>query len=1167
MERSLDPKFLAIALGEHESLPTSAELAKLLAEAELAILLHSPVFSEQMDAVGWYLHAIASSKFALKAFGIERQRTAFQVAGHIFDLKLHMPEISEFEKLKYCFASQIAYARSTLDPNAIAIYKREFPNGPGELQFILDFQQVALSCGIAFLGYDVKYIFQTTKKFKAEIDALVSLWQVDSITSTVFGAISNLVLGIRDLMSFLVYGRKELLQRSREYLQIAVTNDASLEDDISRWVAAHLLNYSEKLERSSIWTVLPPDIPDEVRKAFVNGNPPILTLWPPQIEFLGNGQEENSPLSENVKRLILSTPTSGGKTLIAQLLVVAHLATKASSVCYVAPTRSLCREVRDSLQARLRFLGSQVIDGLPEGGCYDQIFDEMQPQVEVMTPERLSYLIRTNKEKLLDQYGMFIFDEVHLVGDQGRGWTLEEDLSFLHYATEYSHHRIILMSAVLGNRNHFVQWITGDNGKQIPFAFHRDWKGPRRIHAIWTTEPQWEYANVEDVPSGRRYLYRETTPLFGRLDARITHTGEINTLYTSEAIGQLVRKGETKREFHEKDGNWQKDRDLSTPFYKMLVPIIEYLGEAGSVLVIEASKIKTIRLAKELADRQQEVKYPEIIRLRDLIIARLGPNHPLAKVVVKGVAYHHGSLPNEIRSAIESVVASGQMKFLVATTTLTEGVNLPVTSVIIASQGNYNDEGLNEFITGSKLINAIGRAGRATKETEGIVVLARQNQPTEEDFDRLSPDESNLHVTSMLATNSALDELALFEEIKNSSQDAVFQIGGQIADFLKFVWFIASELEKMGREINIEHIEEALQHTLGWGQLSQLDQSRWLSATNVLIGKYNQTPQNTRLRWSSSGTSLASASQLEDIVKGILGDLNRREPPQDILGAVEFLVSNGRLEKILGLPESPKRRIFTSRGSGRKEIPIHISDLLKKWIQGASLLDLCDIFADVADIGFRFEQLGDFIYEYFEVYLPWIIGTVINWTNTQLIENGRSDVFPTTIPANIRYGVGNDTALNLMIRGIQSRSLAKRISEVWSLGVQGLDVMSWIGSLTLSQWTDFFKPSPSEVRNLLEVVRPQNGGVAVKLFKYGETVLSVKSEFNEYPRTSVNIALIEMSDLSSLGIWDGDSLIGKIYSQDQSDIEYLLKLGFLDVIEFSSSSGIGKLSLKFFEIE
>ena len=113
--------------------------------------------------------------------------------------------------------------------------------------------------------------------------------------------------------------------------------------------------------------------------------------------------------------------------------------------------------------------------------------------------------------------------------------------------------------------------------------------------------------------------------------------------------------------------------------------------------------------------------------LTDLVQTRLGRDHPLVTCLRRGVAYHHGSLPDDVLAAIEDAVRDEDIKYVVATTTLTEGVNLPVRTVLISAQGTWGTGGqFEEFITGARLLMALGRAGRAAKETEGWVVLARQ---------------------------------------------------------------------------------------------------------------------------------------------------------------------------------------------------------------------------------------------------------------------------------------------------------------------------------------------------------------------------------------------------------------------------------------------------------
>ncbi len=347
MERALNPDLLRLALGQHDSLPAADEISDLIAQAELALLLGSPRIDTRLIGPAWYLHAIASSKYALHAYGLTRQRAAFRVAGHIFDLAIKTPEISQVERLKYCFGSQIAYLRSELSPNALAVYSQEIAANLPDVSLLSDFAVVSLCCGVAFLGFDVGYIYRVTRSIRNEVGQFVKSWDVPNIFSTPYGAAAGVASATRDLMTFLAYGRREALERARQTLQTAIFSEPSADDQVSRWIAAHLLNLSAELDNSSIWSVLPPDSSLNIKRAFAMGRPRVLTLWPPQIELLkSTGPDDPSPLSADVRRLFLSTPTSSGKTLLAQLLIASHLSTRQTSVYYIAPTRSLCREVR-----------------------------------------------------------------------------------------------------------------------------------------------------------------------------------------------------------------------------------------------------------------------------------------------------------------------------------------------------------------------------------------------------------------------------------------------------------------------------------------------------------------------------------------------------------------------------------------------------------------------------------------------------------------------------------------------------------------------------------------------------------------------------------------------------------------------------------------------------
>jgi hypothetical protein len=1158
MERDLDPELLRMALGVHANLPAAEELAQRLAAAEIALLFHKPQISDDLAALGWYLHGIGSSKYALQSYGLARQRAAFQVSAHIFDLILQTRKLTWHERLKYCFAAQLAYLRSTLDPNAIALYRREFAGHLKELGLVPGFEDIALSCGVVFLGFDVGLIFRITRSLRDDVKRLEREWGINSIFSTPFGAAAGVALGTLDLMGFLVYGRTDMLERARDNLRTSISSENSSEDHFSRWVAAHLLNLAGDLNKSSIWTALPPDVPPSVRRAFVMGRPNILTLWPPQLEmFNASQQAPGNPLSPQVKRLFLSTPTSSGKTLLAQLLVVSHLATAKTSVCYIAPTRSLCSEIRRSLESRLRFLGKEIVAGLPEGDWLDPQLADFEPEVEVMTPERLSYLLQTDSSRVLERFGLFIFDEVHLVGEAGRGWTLEKDLTYLHDATENTHHRIVLVSAAVGNRNHFVEWMSLGTNK--PFHRHSEWRGPRRLHAIWRTEADWRRPRTEAVRSSK-FPFRVRYPLSAKLEVRVSYTGEIQSIPISGPGGELVFKVGT-------DGERKRDASRTTPYYQMLVPIIHHLGESGPVLVIVATRLATVQMATAIAHGLTPVDRPEIRSLINLVEACLGAGHPLCIVLGKGVAYHYGSLPGEIRTSIEQAVSEGHLRYLVATTTLTEGVNLPVRSVVIASQGGHNAKGYVEFISGAKLINAIGRAGRATKETEGIVVLARPAEPNSADFKRLDPDDSDIQVVSVLATEKALDALAAFENLQRSSTDAVFQTAeGEVSAFLTFVWFVASELEKIGELPTEERVQQLLGHSLAWVQLPPQDRDRWLAASRAALTLYNKTDTLARRRWAVAGTALSSAAELENIAQELAAMLQNREVPQDVAVAVALIADGGRLRRILQLPEAPTRRAYTGRARGRVEMTIPMELLLRDWLQGCDLVTLANTyFSAVADTDFRYGQLGDFISDYFEVFFPRVFAAIVGSTNIFLEASGAATGFPKTIPENIRWGVNSPTALLLLLRGMQSRILALRIARVWESEERDGDVLSWICSLSITDWQRVFRASPSELRSIHEFSRGRRGNVAASLFAQGTAELKVESVITELPPTAASLVAVDDADLPTVNICVEQQIVGQIPCQDQADVRDLLSTGLPLSIEFTVSQGHGLLKMELME--
>ncbi len=349
MERSLDLEQIAQAIGQHEGLPSPEQLQALMAELEVALFIGQGEVSADVLRSGWYLHGVASAPPAAELYSPERQRRAFQVSAHIFDLALSASEWSRRSRLTLAFASEVGYRRGELEPNALAVYRRVSTDILEEDPIEAHLETLAVEAGVALLGLETRRLFPLFAGWRSRLRALTSQVQVDDLRGTMFGPSAEVVTSAEDLLVYLAFGSSERLERAQTSLRDVLAGEAGPADLDVRWVAAHLLELGEELGAGSVWSILPPDVPSPVKQAFTLVEPPVLTLWRPQRELL-KPDAGTSPLDPSVRRMVASVPTSAGKTLIAQVLILHQLATSTTGVCFVAPWRSLGRELRQSLQ-------------------------------------------------------------------------------------------------------------------------------------------------------------------------------------------------------------------------------------------------------------------------------------------------------------------------------------------------------------------------------------------------------------------------------------------------------------------------------------------------------------------------------------------------------------------------------------------------------------------------------------------------------------------------------------------------------------------------------------------------------------------------------------------------------------------------------------------------
>lgn len=172
------------------------------------------------------------------------------------------------------------------------------------------------------------------------------------------------------------------------------------------------------------------------------------------IEELRPAQEKalKAELLER-KNLLICTPTSSGKTLIAELAAFNSIFRRIGKAVYIAPLKSLATEKYKEFK---KFYGDKAKIALSIGDV-----DEVDPHLHeydliITTSEKLDSLIR-HRIDWLKNVAVIIVDEIHLLNDPKRGPTLEILITILK--EKLKNVQIIGLSATIGNPSELATWL------------------------------------------------------------------------------------------------------------------------------------------------------------------------------------------------------------------------------------------------------------------------------------------------------------------------------------------------------------------------------------------------------------------------------------------------------------------------------------------------------------------------------------------------------------------------------------------------------------------------------------------------------------------------------------------------------------------------------------
>lgn len=408
-------------------------------------------------------------------------------------------------------------------------------------------------------------------------------------------------------------------------------------------------------------------------------------LWPSQIEAASRAVDQSDDL-------VVSLPTSSGKTRIAELCILRCLA-GGKRVVFVTPLRALSAQTEMTLQRTFGPLGKTISALYGSIGMSD--FDEdaiRERDIVVATPEKLDFSLR-NDPSLLDDVGLLVFDEGHMIGVNEREVRYEVQIQRLLRRADADQRRIVCLSAILpdGDQlNDFAGWLRRDHpGGVIKHA----WRPTR----LWFGEVVWSSPHArlnlrigDERPWVQRFLTGAAPPNWVPPRQPRTKLFPCNQRELCLATAwRLVEDGQTALIFC-------PERRSVEPFANVIIDLNER-GALRSLLEAEPEVLSTaIALGEEW----------------------LGPDSAILKCLRLGVALHHGALPTAYRKEIERLLRDNILKVTISSPTLAQGLNLSATAVVM-----YSLSRSGKRIEISEFKNVIGRAGRAYVDVEGIVLF------------------------------------------------------------------------------------------------------------------------------------------------------------------------------------------------------------------------------------------------------------------------------------------------------------------------------------------------------------------------------------------------------------------------------------------------------------
>ena len=496
---------------------------------------------------------------------------------------------------------------------------------------------------------------------------------------------------------------------------------------------------------------------DERLKKMLEENWGISQLFPPQARALPN--------SLDGRNLMLAIPTASGKSLVAHITMAHRLSNdlKGMRGVYIVPLKALASEKFRELSEICKSVDLKV--GLAIGDRSSENNFVEDSDVLVCTSEKLDSMLRSNPS-LMDDIGIVVADEFHLLQDPSRGPTLEILLSRIRHRVEGA--QILALSATVGNANDLAEWLDADLVKS-------EWR-PIALYSGTLTGLDLRYHSVESP--GGDFSLPEPKRLDGGVNKNLHSVLDDTTEMSKQMLVFVASRSSAQKEARELSKHVKSKLDAGV--HNFSDSVTESWDEMANSLSVRESGSVTAKA--------------------------------LANAVRGGVGFHHAGLTSSQRRVVEEGFRTGNLLCIVATPTLAQGVNLPASRVVIRDSRRWSTVAARSMpLPVMEVRQMMGRAGRPGFDEFGESFLVSKSKQDEDSLIDLYLKGEPEDVTSKLANpgaQNAEEDGALLAHILSIVATAGIDDRDAISRFLSKT-FLSSQM-------NPETLEARTDDVLYW---------------------------------------------------------------------------------------------------------------------------------------------------------------------------------------------------------------------------------------------------------------------------------------------------------------------------------------------------------------